>query len=382
MATNQDDLAEAGRATLTSLNSAVLMICTVVGAALSVYADLFQGALPNAIGFIALAGWVFGLVLILYLAGRAKGASGTAARLRLGLQLACTNFGFAALVVALTAGATFTAWSRVKSEQGGVLSSLLSIARDTQTLAGAAATSAASADQKASQILDDSATIRRTVTRVDSPIQALAKLGFTTTDADACRAINAGNEDALQALALAGFKNLSIAQPLGAGASGLCLEGMLLDPAKAVPFDKVFRHLSISSAELTALYVSQSLGAGSQGFQDLPALARSLGLDGSLRVRILEIRATPLVFAVWGNNVAATEALLAQNVDPNQPAQVVLGIAKKVKFDSVGTHTLTDFVQVNLSPLSEAQRLKQASMTSILSAHGAKAKTATAKYRG
>lgn len=86
MSNHLDNLGEAGKAALTSPNGAVLMVCTIVGTALSVYANLFRGPLPNAIGSIALAGWIFGIVLILYLAGRGTGEKGTFVRLLVGVK--------------------------------------------------------------------------------------------------------------------------------------------------------------------------------------------------------------------------------------------------------------------------------------------------------
>ena len=57
----EDKLADAARSSITSINGVVLLVCTLVGAALSLYADLFQGAAPaphvvaNALAAAALA---------------------------------------------------------------------------------------------------------------------------------------------------------------------------------------------------------------------------------------------------------------------------------------------------------------------------------------
>ena len=271
MSTNTDHFGEASKASLTSINSVVLLACGTVGASLSLYADLFRGLLPDAAGYAALLGWVSAVLLTLYLAGRNAGGTGTVGRLSVGLRLARKNLGFALLILAMTAAAAFTAWSRVKSEQGGVLNSLVTIARDTQAQATQAAAAAKSADQKAGQIIDDTKVIRAVVTRELPPIEALAKLGYTTSDADACRAAVAGNEEALALLSRAGVKSPSYAQQVSANAPGLCLEPILLRTSREVNLGMVFSHLPPQVKELNALYFSQYIVKGGRKSRIFPA---------------------------------------------------------------------------------------------------------------
>ncbi len=216
----------------------------------------------------------------------------------------------------------------------------------------------------------------------DSPIQALARLGFTTNAADACRAISSGNEASLKLFTVAGYKNLSITLPLGGGTSGLCLEELLIGQGRSVPLDKVLLHFSLVPSELNSLYISQYLGTGSRGFEDVVALGRSVGLDVNLRVQLLEIRATPLMFAIWGDNLNATEALLSQDLNPNYQSQIILGVDKKVSYGSTGTYTTTKYFKVSLSPLAEAERLNRNAIKAILVKRGAKATTSTSEYPG
>ena len=78
----EDRFADAARSSITSINGVVLLVCTLVGAALSLYADLFRGGLPNAAGIAALIGWGAAIVLFIYFAGRGAGAVGTWSRIR------------------------------------------------------------------------------------------------------------------------------------------------------------------------------------------------------------------------------------------------------------------------------------------------------------
>ena len=364
MTTPQDRFADAAKSSVTSINSVVLLVCTLVGASLSLYADLFQGALPNAAGAAALIGWMVAIVLFIYFAGRGVGAVGTWGRLSAGAQLGRRNPGFAAVLLALSLAVVFTAWSRAKSDQGGLLALIVSIARDTRASAAEAASAAKSADGKASVILDDTTVIRRVVTRDMTPAEALAKMGYTTSDSDVCKAATAGNEQAMAMFAGAGVTSPSFAQGLGDGFIAFCLEPLLMKTGRSVPIDTVFSYLPPRLLELNKRYQSQVLGAELKPFEDFRGLINAAGLRFIKKERFLGVRATPLMFAVWGHNTEAVDALLSRGVDPNLPSKVMVMDEKDIM----------NLSTVIISPLAEAKRLRLPEIETLLVALGAKAR--------
>ena len=356
-------LADAARSSITSINGVVLLVCTLVGAALSLYADLFQGALPHAVGTAALIGWLAAIALFVYFAGRGAGAVGTWGRISTGARLGRKNPGFAAVLLALSLAVVFTAWSRAKSDQGGLLASIVSIARETQASAAEAASAAKSADGKADKIFDDTTAIRRVVTRTLAPAEALAKLGYTTSDTDICKAATAGNTQAMALFAGAGVTSPSFAQGLGDGFIAFCLEPLLLQTGRAVPLHTVFTHLPPRLVELNRRYPSSVMATALGPFHDFRGLINAAGLRFIKKERFLGARATPLMFAVWGDNAEAVEALLSRGVDPNLPSKVLVADEK----DALNLFT------VIVSPLAEARRLRLPQIEKLLVSQSAKA---------
>lgn len=359
----EDKLADAARSSITSINGVVLLVCTLVGAALSLYADLFQGALPHAVGTAALIGWLAAIALFVYFAGRGAGAVGTWGRISTGARLGRKNPGFAAVLLALSLAVVFTAWSRAKSDQGGLLASIVSIARETQASAAEAASAAKSADGKADKIFDDTTAIRRVVTRTLAPAEALAKLGYTTSDTDICKAATAGNTQAMALFAGAGVTSPSFAQGLGDGFIAFCLEPLLLQTGRAVPLHTVFTHLPPRLVELNRRYPSSVMATALGPFHDFRGLINAAGLRFIKKERFLGARATPLMFAVWGDNAEAVEALLSRGVDPNLPSKVLVADEK----DALNLFT------VIVSPLAEARRLRLPQIEKLLMSQSAKA---------
>ena len=76
------------------------------------------------------------------------------------------------------------------------------------------------------------------------------------------------------------------------------------------------------------------------------------------------MRATPLMFAVWGHNTEAVDALLSRSVDPNLPSKVMVMDEKDIM----------NLSTVIISPLAEAKRLRLPEIETLLVAHGAKAR--------
>lgn len=359
----EDRFADAARSSITSINGVVLLVCTLVGAALSLYADLFQGALPNAAGIAALIGWGAAIALFIYFAGRGAGAVGTWGRISAGARLGRRNPGFAAVLLALSLAVVFTAWSRTKSDQGGLLASVVLIARQTQASAAEAASAAKSADGKADKIFDDTTAIRQVVTRTLAPAEALAKLGYTTSDGDVCKAATAGNTQAMALFAGAGVTSPSFAQGLGDGFIAFCLEPLLLQTGRPVPLHTVFAHLPPRLVEMNRRYQSSVMATELGPFHDFRGLINAAGLRFINKERFLGVRATPLMFAVWGANAEAVETLLSRGVDPNLPSKVMVADEK----DALNLFT------VIVSPLAEARRLRLPQIEKLLMSQSARA---------
>ena len=356
----EDRFADAARSSITSINGVVLLVCTLVGASISLYADLFQGALPNAAGVAALIGWLVAIALFIYFAGRGAGAAGTWGRISAGARLGRRNPGFAAVLLALSLAVVFTAWSRAKSDEGGLLASMVSIARQTQASAAEAASAAKSADGKADKIFDDTTAIRQVVTRKLTPAEALARLGYTTSDEDVCNAATAGNEQAMALFAGAGVTSPSFAQ--GGGAGAFCLQPLLLETGRSVLLRTVFTHLPPRLAELNRRYLSSSEEMRLEPSYDLRGLLTAAGIRFISKERLLAVSATPLMLAVWGGNTEAVETLLSRGVNPNLPSKVM--VADEV--DAMNLFT------VIVSPLAEAKRLRFPEIEKLLMSQGAK----------
>jgi hypothetical protein len=81
------------------------------------------------------------------------------------------------------------------------------------------------------QVRDDVAAIRTVIERPVPPAEMLARLGFTASQEDACRALPAGNLDAVRLMAQAGLQAAPVAIAVGGGQFALCIEAMLLGAA-------------------------------------------------------------------------------------------------------------------------------------------------------
>lgn len=355
--------AEAARSGLTAANAATLATCTLVGGTLSVFADLAPAGWGHVMGFVALAGWLFSITLALYLAGRSilpQARRGMFATVADGARLASARPGIAGLVVLMTAGAAFTIWSRTHSDSGSVLRSLVAAQERT------AATAASTAD-RAAAIQADTQAIHSAVTRPKTPAEALADLGFNAGAEDTCRAVSTGAVNVLQLMQkLQEFKT-SLSVVLGGGQYALCIEEALLDARRGVAVARALSQIEVRAEDVNRLYVAQTIGAGSsEALRPLDVLA-TVGLATETRSRLMSARATPLMYSVWGNNMPAVEALLAQGADANQSS----------RFDySVGTR----MTSVAISPMAEAQRLGRSALEKRLRAAGARAEIQQVEY--
>jgi hypothetical protein len=355
--------AEAAKSGLTAANAATLATCTVVGGALSVFADIAPPGWRHVMGFVALASWLCSITLALYLAGRStrpqetKGLITTVAD---GVRLAGAKPGIAAMVVLMTAGAAFTVWSRTHSDQGSVLRSLVA----TQERATAAAETAA---ERTAAIQADTQAIRSAVGRPATPAELLAKLGYGTSNEDVCGAISAGAVKALQLMEkIAEFKaRLSVA--LGDGQYALCIEEALSEPTRGPAVARALQEIEVSPEDIGRLYVAQMIGSGDSGaVRPLEVLA-TLGIERDPRARLTSARATPLMYAVWADNLPAAETLLAKGADANQTSRFDYALGTKM-------------ASVAISPLAEAQRLGRPALEEKLRAAGARVEVQQVPY--
>lgn len=352
-AASPEPFAEAARSGLTALNATALVVCTSVGAGLSLYADLVRGATPRAMGLVALLAWSISIVLTLFLAGRSAGPasdSGVLAAILRGARMVRSRPGFAAVVILLSLGVAFTAWSRAKSDQGGVLSAVLADIRR-------AAAAAESADARTGQIQNDTQAIREAVTKPESPREALVRRGYSNKPEDVCRAISDGDVQAMTWFKEAGMSAATVGVPLGGGQYATCIESALLKTG-STPTQAALNVLALESADLRRLYVSQSFGAANEGNLKAAQLLAKLGGADVVDARLGSVRGTPLMLAVWGDNAEAVKALLAQGADPNEGGRL----------DFIGSSLFT----VSASPLGEALRLGHQEIASALRASGAR----------
>lgn len=336
--TQPEAFSEATKSGLSGLNNAALLTCTVVSVVLSLYAELPGTGAPEVVGYLAIAGWLTGLTLMLFLAGRSAGATGLLSSVARGAAMARGNLRFTLVVLLLMGGAALTVWSRATSER--------SVKADLR------------------QVRVDASAIKAVVTREVPPAEALARLGFTSSFNDVCRAFNAGNIEALKLIARNGMKSASISEPLGGGQYALCIEPMLLAAEQGLDIESMLAILPIAARDLSRLHVSQQLGVLDSGPISLPPLFKAAGAGADAKARLLHVFASPLMFAVWGGNLAATQILLKAGADPNQGAD--LGVLHGPLAHGPLTYSLT------VTPLFEARRLSHTALVKALAAAGAR----------
>lgn len=340
--TQPEVFSEATKSGLSAINGTALLTCTVVSAVLSLYAELPGTGAPEVVGYLAIAAWLAGLTLMLFLAGRSAGATGLRASVVRGAAMARGNLRFTAVVLLLMGGAALTVWSRATSERG------------------------ARADLR--QVRVDASAIKAAVTRVVPPAEALARLGFGSSVGDVCRAFSAGNTEALKLFAKIGGTTASVSEPAGQGIHVLCIELLLLSAGKTPDIDAMLTILPIPARDLNRLHYSAQLGLINSGPIALPPLLKGAGVASDAGAQLQTVYASPLMFAVWGGNLAAAQALLKAGADPNQGAKLdVMRTFKPLSNDPL-VYSLT------VTPLLEARRLGHAGLIEALVVAGARAK--------
>lgn len=338
---------EASKTGLAAINSTVLATCTVVGVALSIYADLASGPLPSVAGYVALVAWFFSLGFTLYLAGRSAGGAGWYQSMVRGLSMARSNVGFTAIVLMLTAGAAFTVWSRAKHEQGSVIASLLGTTARIQA---------------------DTSVIKAAVTREIPPVEALARQGFTTSADDICRALNARNVEALALMGRAGVTMARLSVPIGGGQFALCIEPLLAEANRPGPdLGELMATLPIDRKDLDRQHVSQLWGSQNPGPIDPTAMLQAMQHRPVPGARLLYFFATPLMFAVWSGNKPAAAALLTAGANSSIGARITVVGSPSIDPAEYQRRWLV----LDVPPLFEARRLGHRDIVGLLETAGA-----------
>ena len=364
---------DANKGGLSAINAVALLACTLTSAGLALYADLAARAAPLVTGWLAISAWVATLTIALYLAGNSVRQQASARHFKLsgansslppdlakqglwvdltrGASSALQRPVFALLVIFIAAGAVFSAWSKAKSESGSVLASL--------ALAVLA-------------VREDTAVIRREVTRTISPAEQLARLGFTTSTEDVCRAIVAGRLDAFRLMQAVGLPNKAVGISVGGGDHATCIEDELLGGAQpGKPLGDMLAALPNTKGELNRRYLSQIIFDSKTGPVNIYLIARAGRLSVNSGDKLSFVTAPLLMYAVWGGNAQAVSGILKAGADANVSAH--LEVAR--------VSTGLGFYAIAVSPLAEAQRLGQAEVVAVLKAYGAQATHSTTRSR-
>jgi len=353
--------AEAFKGGLGAANNALLLSCSLAGAGLGLYAELGGSAISNAAGWVAICVWLLAIAVSLYLAGRQAGATRFLDRIKVGFTFARHNAGFALFVLLLTSGAVFSVWSKSKSERA--------------------------AREGLETVVRDSETIKQAVTRSVPPIEALAKIGYTTSSDDVCRAIQARNAQVTGLLANAGVRFTNLVVPLGSGAYELCIEPLLLDSSRASELTTLLAAVAPSAADLDRYFVAQRASdayeplrltqllsaSGWRARQELSKFEEQLAAampKGTPEVEVIDVRATQLMFAVWADNTTAVRALLSLGSDPDLGARI--GLQHRGAIQAV---------LITASPLEEAQRLGRIESMALLQDRNARRLLSRGAYR-
>lgn len=329
---------EATRTGVVVINNLALLSCTCVSVGLTLVSDLWPGSASTAAGWVAVLGWVLSVLLALFLAGRSQGEASVLRSLRKGLSMTRSHASFAALVLLLSAGAAFSAWSRTKAEPGGVLASIV---------------------PALAQIQEDTSVIRAAVTREVTPAEQLSRLGFSMSTPDICRALSEGQTQAWHLMQQAGLPAAPVSTSVGGGQHATCIEEALLSQTpRHGHWEEMLSKLPNSHRELDRLYLSQMLNGQQQGPLDIVALARAAGTRPP--DYIVYTSASLLMYAVWGGNLDAVRGLLAAGANPSAGA--------KIEMMTAGTPQPR---ALTVTAMAEAQRLEHAGIVAALRARGA-----------
>lgn len=202
----------------------------------------------------------------------------------------------------------------------------------------------------------------------DAPVETLSQRGYKLEPQAACKAAGRGDVEALRLLAQAGQTQRSLV----ADGERFCLEGALAGRSGKVDVAAVLDEIKPVRAEFNRVYAS-SLGMTARDVPQAEALGRAAGHRAvDLYAGGAVVEATPLMWAVWSNDLDAVQALLAHGADPNLAATVPMRVDGAAQ----------GLVRVSTSPLFEAHRLQRPQIAQALARRGARPYIASSATAG
>ncbi|GEQ77822.1 hypothetical protein CTTA_4827 [Comamonas testosteroni] len=325
---------------MTALNAVMLTGCTLVGIFSNIFGHLFSSKTSV---FIALLAWLIAIGLALYFSGKSalgKQASGIFSSLRQGLRTARSDKVFSIILFVLSIGAIYSAYSANKAVN---LQQLHDVGLQTQ--------------ENTSRIIQK---LEQTV----PPAEALTKLGYSMSQADICRAISEGHKEAILLVSQLSKQPIKLSKAEGEGQYSFCLEELLTSGSAHAAMLNKSEGLVFDTNDLSRLYAAEGIGADSPGKIDIKVIAKQAGTSGH-SAQLLEVHATPMMFAVWGANSAAVKALISQSADVNAASRLIT----VTKSNASPMPALYDIL---ITPLAEAKRLQLTEITDALTQAGAK----------
>ena len=326
---------------MTALNAVMLTGCTLVGIFSNIFGHLFGS---KASVLIALLAWLIAIGLALYFSGKAargKQASSLFACVQQGLRTARSDKVFSIILFVLSVGAIYSAYSANKAVN---LQQVHDVGLQTQ------------------------ANTRRIIEKLgqEAPLaETLAKLGYSMSQADICRAISDGNRQVMAVVTQISDKPIKLSKAEGEGQFSFCLENLLLTDGEHAALLNKSEGLVFDTKDLSRLYAAEGIGADSPGKINIKVIAKQAGASGH-NAQVLEVHATPMMFAVWGGSPAAVKALISQGADVNAASRLMT----LTKSNASPMPALYDIL---ITPLAEAKRLQLTEITDALTQAGAKA---------
>ncbi|WP_341676018.1 hypothetical protein [Comamonas thiooxydans] len=325
---------------MTALNAVMLTGCTLVGIFSNIFGHLFAS---KASVLIALLAWLIAIGLALYFSGKSalgKQASGIFSSLRQGLRTARNDKVFSIILFVLSVGAIYSAYSANKAVN---LQQVHDVGLQTQ---------------------ENTSRIIQKLEQAVPPVEALAKLGYSMSQADICRAISDGNRKAMAIVTQISDEPIKLSKAEGEGQFSFCLENLLLSDGEHATLLNKSKGLVFDTKDLSRLYAAEGIGADSPVKIDIKVIAKQAGAAGN-SAQLLEVHATPMMFAVWGGSPAAVKALISQGADVNAASRLMT----LTKSNASPMPALYDIL---ITPLAEAKRLQLTEITDALTQAGAK----------
>jgi hypothetical protein len=214
------------------INSAGLLVTTVLGAWATLYSDLFPGSTLGQQKAALAVGWVACIFLTLLILGyHDKADSGNPwQRIAWGVRLLRRNAGYAFMVLFMASAAAFCAYGKLTStpEQAGVLKTLVAtadrlerVAQQTRDSAQRAATAAESTGRKADTLIERTARIENKLNQALTPREELAKQGISWDGPSFSQALVTGDARVVELFLKGGLNARTASAPPGEGGNAL-----------------------------------------------------------------------------------------------------------------------------------------------------------------